>query len=296
MTIISSEYQLQGLITEKPDKYLPGHLINPSAPRKWLLISTELWVEVGNVDLFFLDQDAIPTLVECKLYKNPESKGGIVWQLISYLAYARHCLTADYLYQSAIWTYNCSKKELLSKLNHIGVFKDGIQDENNMHRFFEVAEYNIHNAKARLIFYVDKTPYHLPLIIHELRELISNQKTELFLIDWNNDNPILRDIKLRDIPLHEKPPYEHCIEFREELEKLGQETLFEEILEMCHEMGFSVKCQSKSWITFKKDNRVVFYMCIENNSLIFQEYSTQKKYNVNHTTLEGIKDKIKNII
>ena len=62
-------------------------------------------------------------------------------------------------------------------------------------------------------------------------------------------------------------------------------------------MGISLEYHPDLWITFRKDNHVIFYMRIdENGALIFQDYSTEKEYDVNNETLEGIKDKIKKII
>src|SRR4051794_21450839 len=67
-----SEDLLQRLLAEYPN-LLAGDQIDSESPRRWLLVSRELGVpseeDGGNrwyLDHLFLDQDAIPTLVEVK--------------------------------------------------------------------------------------------------------------------------------------------------------------------------------------------------------------------------------------
>src|SRR5215471_1166096 len=67
-----SEDLLQGLLEQYPD-LLAGEQIDSSAPREWLLIAREAGLaseENGanrwSVDHLFMDQDAVPTIVEVK--------------------------------------------------------------------------------------------------------------------------------------------------------------------------------------------------------------------------------------
>src|SRR5688572_15849966 len=64
--------ELQALLADYPD-LIPGDQINFEEPRRWMLIARELGVpgvEDGtgrwSLDHLFLDQDGIPTFVECK--------------------------------------------------------------------------------------------------------------------------------------------------------------------------------------------------------------------------------------
>ncbi|HEY65961.1 MAG TPA: hypothetical protein G4O02_15470, partial [Caldilineae bacterium] len=66
------EAVLQGLLARYPD-LLPGDQIDPENPRRWLLVGRELGVPATaaggdwwSLDHLFLDQDGIPTFVECK--------------------------------------------------------------------------------------------------------------------------------------------------------------------------------------------------------------------------------------
>jgi hypothetical protein len=67
-----TEDELQSLIERYPG-LLDGADINPDNPRRWLLIEREPGLATGadqsdrfSVDHLFVDQDAIPTIVEVK--------------------------------------------------------------------------------------------------------------------------------------------------------------------------------------------------------------------------------------
>src|SRR5262249_52821137 len=89
-----SEELLQRLLAQYPN-LLAGDQINASSPRRWLLISRELGLpaeEDGadrwSLDHLFLDQDAIPTLVEVKRSSNREIRRQVVGQMLDYAANA----------------------------------------------------------------------------------------------------------------------------------------------------------------------------------------------------------------
>ena len=70
--VYETEYLLQGYLADHPD-LLAGDQIDSNEPRRWLLVSREMPLaseEDGawrwSVDHLFLDQDAIPTIVEVK--------------------------------------------------------------------------------------------------------------------------------------------------------------------------------------------------------------------------------------
>ncbi len=89
-----SENLLQELLATHPN-VLAGEQINSAAPRRWLLISRELGLaseEDGparwSVDHLFLDQDAIPTLVEVKRSSDTRIRREVVGQMLDYAANA----------------------------------------------------------------------------------------------------------------------------------------------------------------------------------------------------------------
>ena len=86
------EVDLQDLVARHPN-LLVGDQIDPASPRRWLLIDKEVGipdVDEGGarwaLDLLFLDQDAIPTLVEVKRRNNPQLRREVVGQMFDYAA------------------------------------------------------------------------------------------------------------------------------------------------------------------------------------------------------------------
>ena len=70
----NEDRELQRLLQRNFD-LLPGEQIDPDDPRRWLLVKREMPVPDpgtgGNrwsVDFLLMDQDAIPTFVDCKRY------------------------------------------------------------------------------------------------------------------------------------------------------------------------------------------------------------------------------------
>ena len=89
-----SERLLQELLAKYPD-LLAGEQMNPDSPRRWLLIRREAGIpdaeSAGNrwaVDHLFLDQDAIPTLVEVKRGADTRIRREVVGQMLDYAANA----------------------------------------------------------------------------------------------------------------------------------------------------------------------------------------------------------------
>src|SRR5882762_2826271 len=89
-----SENLLQALLAKYPS-LLAGSQIDSKAPRKWLLIGREFGVpsEEGGgdrwtLDHLFLDQDAIPTIVEVKRSTDTRIRREVVGQMLDYAANA----------------------------------------------------------------------------------------------------------------------------------------------------------------------------------------------------------------
>lgn len=76
-TPYDQEVVLQEALAQYPD-LIPGDQISPDNPRRWLLVRRELGVpgesggsDVWSLDHLFLDQDGVPTFIECKGLKTP---------------------------------------------------------------------------------------------------------------------------------------------------------------------------------------------------------------------------------
>ena len=93
-TPYASEDLLQQLLAKYP-RLLAGDQIDSSSPRKWLLVTRELPIlplegDTGNMwlDHLFLDQDAIPTLIEVKRSSDTRLRREVVGQMLDYAANA----------------------------------------------------------------------------------------------------------------------------------------------------------------------------------------------------------------
>src|SRR5919198_3128146 len=88
----NEERELQ-LVLEKNLDLLPGDQIDPEDPRRWLLVKREMPVTDPNtgadrwsLDFFVVDQDAVPTFIECKRFTDPRARREIVGQMLEYAA------------------------------------------------------------------------------------------------------------------------------------------------------------------------------------------------------------------
>ena len=93
-TPYDSEHLLQRLLADHPD-LLAGDQMNAETPRRWLLISREMSIpgtENGNsrwsLDHLYVDQEAIPTLVEVKRSTDTRIRREVVGQMLDYAANA----------------------------------------------------------------------------------------------------------------------------------------------------------------------------------------------------------------
>jgi hypothetical protein len=89
-----SEDVLQQLLAKHPS-LLAGDQMGDASPRRWLLVAREASLpsdEDGggrwSVDHLFLDQDAVPTLVEVKRSSDTRIRREVVGQMLDYAANA----------------------------------------------------------------------------------------------------------------------------------------------------------------------------------------------------------------
>ena len=109
-TAYDQEVVLQEALAHFPD-LIPGDQINPDNPRRWLLVKRELGIpgEMGggnlwSLDHLFLDQDGIPTFVECKRSQDTRSRREVVAQMLDYAANGTEYWPQDKLRQAAAET------------------------------------------------------------------------------------------------------------------------------------------------------------------------------------------------
>ncbi len=143
---------LQRLIEQYP-QVIPGFQIEPGgeAPPQFVLLCREMPVGSWSLDFLLVDQHAIPTLVECKLVENPESRRAVVGQIIEYAANAAGAWGEGKLREKAAEYWSRKGRELNEVLNEL--FDD---DDLDADAFWEDVEANLHQGKMRLIIVTDE--------------------------------------------------------------------------------------------------------------------------------------------
>ena len=99
--------ELQRLLELNLD-LIPGDQINEDEPRRWLLVKREMPVDspdtgkaTWSIDLFIVDQDGMPTLVECKRARDTRSRREVVGQMLDYAANGHFYWTRERLREDA---------------------------------------------------------------------------------------------------------------------------------------------------------------------------------------------------
>ncbi len=167
-----SERVLQELLARYPN-LLAGDQIDSAAPRRWLLVAREASLpsdESGAgrwaVDHLFLDQDAIPTIVEVKRSTDTRIRREVVGQMLDYAANAVVYWSIEKLratYEATCRARACNPEEQLASLLQADPAID-VDD------FWQRAKTNLQAGRLRLIFVADSIPAELRRIIEFLNE------------------------------------------------------------------------------------------------------------------------------
>jgi hypothetical protein len=171
-----TEDDLQALLVDYPD-LLPGEQISPEDPLRWLLVAREMSVpgsasEIGrwSLDHLFLDQDGIPTFVECKRSSDTRARREVVAQMLDYAANGIVYWTMDTLRRAATETcQNMGKRlddEILALIDST--------DPASIDEFWKQVEQNLKSGKVRLIFVADSIPSELRRLVEFLNEKMSD--------------------------------------------------------------------------------------------------------------------------
>ena len=164
----SSEDLLQELLAKYPN-LLAGDQINNANPRKWLLISREAPLaseENGpsrwSVDHLFLDQDAVPTLVEVKKSNNTDVRRKVVGQMLDYAANAVLYWPVEEI--KSMFEATC-RGQNIDPDKRLEEFLDSPYETE---RFWQRAKENLITGKIRLLFVSDEIPTELRRIVEFL--------------------------------------------------------------------------------------------------------------------------------
>lgn len=187
-TQFKRESELQSLLAQFPE-LLVGDQIDPEFPRRWALVKRELSVSTAedggvtwSIDHVFLDQDAVPTLVEVKRGANPENRRKVVGQMLDYAAnFAAHWpaskLRATFE-QGCQSTERSSEKVLAELINSNGDFEES---EDSVEQYWKNVQKNLDEGRLRLLFVADEIPIELRRVVEFLNKQMS--KTEVLAIE-----------------------------------------------------------------------------------------------------------------
>jgi len=164
----ASEEMLQRLLADYPS-VMAGSQINPAAPRRWLLVAREAGVPSseggGNqwsVDHLFLDQDAIPTIVEVKRSSDTRIRREVVGQMLDYAANGVRYWPIEQL--KARFEKTCAELGR-SSAEEVAELCAGDVDG-----FWQQVEANLLAGRVRMLFVADRIPKELQRIVEFLNE------------------------------------------------------------------------------------------------------------------------------
>ena len=125
-----------------------------------------------SLDHLYVDQRGILTLVETKLFQNPESRREVIGQIIEYAANASESWAGGVARQKAteFWSSQNPSQELDELLQH----EFGTETEFDSEEFWRKTEENLNNNRIRLIIATDELRPEVRRMIEYLNKWIQN--------------------------------------------------------------------------------------------------------------------------
>lgn len=180
MTVVhckDEDKELQTILRNNFD-LLPGDQIEPDAPCRWMLIKREMPVpdpstgtDRWNIDFFFVDQDAKPTLVECKRYLDTRSRREVVGQVLEYAANAQYFWSSEDIKAHAELTARENETTVDASIRALHSRLSDSSDE-----FFNEVERRLKASEIRIVFFLDEAP-------PELKRLVEFMNTQMGDVD-----------------------------------------------------------------------------------------------------------------
>lgn len=161
------ELVLQKLLADHPH-LLAGDQMGDGPERRWLLVSREMPVMIedevsayGYLDHLFLDQDAVPTLVEVKRSSDMRIRREVVGQMLDYAANA-----------ARYWPVERMREYFGRRFREEpGAAERALADfliDAGAEEFWQKAKTNLQAGRVRLVFVADVIPQSLRAIIEFL--------------------------------------------------------------------------------------------------------------------------------
>lgn len=157
---------------ENYPQIIPGKQIDPGSndPPRFVLLRREMPVGGLSLDHLLVDQRGILTLVETKLFQNPESRREVIGQIIEYAANATEFWSGGIARQKAteFWNNQNPSKELDE------VLQKDLGGELDIDNFWKKVEENLKNGKMRLIIATDELRPEVRRMIEYLNNEMQN--------------------------------------------------------------------------------------------------------------------------
>ena len=164
----ASEDDFQDLLARFP-ALLAGDQIDAANPRRFVLIDREYPIgsEAGetarwSLDHLFLDQDAVPTLVEVKRSTDTRIRREVVGQMMDYAANALSYWPAEQLRDRFV--ERCKKSDQSPQEAIAGDLGEDVEWET----YWASVKTNLQAGRVRLIFVADRIPLELRKIVEFL--------------------------------------------------------------------------------------------------------------------------------
>jgi hypothetical protein len=179
---VNEDLELQRILEKNPD-LIPGEQVNPSDPRHWLVVKREMAVpdpgtgyDRWSIDLFMVDQDGMPTFVECKRYRDTRAKREVVGQMLEYAANGHHYWSKDEMIQfarQAALNNSLSLEEEIKRLQP--------DDSPSIDDFFQTVQDNLREGQVRLVFFMEEAPAELKSVVDFLNKQM--ERSEVLLVE-----------------------------------------------------------------------------------------------------------------
>jgi hypothetical protein len=177
------EVDLHALIVDYPE-IIPGDQINPEDPRRWLVVSKELGIpsekeggDTFSLDVFFVDQDGVPTLIECKRSSDTRIRREVVAQMLDYAANGSVYWSPERLREEADKTAKEKGYGLPDKVSELV----DTETPEDVDTFWNTVNDNLSEGKLRLIFAADEIPRELKRLIEFLNDQMN--RTEVLGVE-----------------------------------------------------------------------------------------------------------------
>ncbi|TAF54655.1 MAG: hypothetical protein EAZ60_15950 [Oscillatoriales cyanobacterium] len=164
-----SEDQLQDLLVTYPN-LIAGDQIDRATARKWLLISRESvptdeeTAVQWSLDHLFLDQNAVPTLVDVRRTSNTGLRQKVLGQSIDYAANALVYWPIDSII--ALFEANCRDRGRDPEQ----IFEEFLGADANEDLFWQKVKTNLQAGKIRLVFVADEISAEMRRVVEFLNE------------------------------------------------------------------------------------------------------------------------------